>query len=70
MVDKSENYESFEQAMDVLKSTVQNLEKGSSVKLDNLIQNYEKGINAYNYCINKLEQTKKQINIINNNEII
>lgn len=57
-------FESFEEALSVLKSTVGKFEGGQSINLDDLIKNYECGMTAYNYCINKLEETQKKIKII------
>jgi len=58
--------ESFEEAMEVLKTTVNKFDDGKSLNLEDLIQNYEKGMLAYSYCINKLEETQKKIEIIDN----
>lgn len=62
----NEKFESFEEAMEVLKSTVNQFDDGKSLNLEDLILNYEKGMLAYNYCINKLEETQKKIKIIDN----
>lgn len=60
------NFESFEEAMEILKKTVSEFDSGKHIKLDDLIQNYEKGILAYNYCVKKLEETQNRIKIIDN----
>lgn len=62
----NKEFESFEEAMDVLKLTVNQFDNGKSLNLEDLIQNYEKGMLAYNYCINKLEETQNKIKIIDN----
>ena len=62
------NFESFEEAMEVLKLTVSEFDNGKHVKLDDLIENYEKGVLAYNYCIKKLEETQNRIKIIDGKE--
>lgn len=58
------NFKSFEEAMEVLKSTVNEFDNGKHVKLDDLVENYEKGIFAYNYCVKKLEETQNRIKIV------
>lgn len=62
------NFESFEEAMEVLKTTVGEFDNGKHLNLDDLIQNYEKGILAYNYCVKKLEETQNRIKIIDSKE--
>ena len=62
------NFESFEEAMEVLKVTVDEFDNGKHMNLDDLIKNYEKGILAYNYCIKKLEETQNRIKIIDGKE--
>lgn len=62
------NFESFEEAMEVLKITVDEFDNGKHMNLDDLIANYEKGILAYNYCIKKLEETQNRIKIIDGKE--
>jgi len=57
-------FESFEEAIEVLKSTVNKFEDGKSLNLEDLISNYENGMNAYNYCITRLEETQKKVKII------
>ncbi len=59
-------FESFEEAMEVLKSTVSEFDDGKYLNLEDLVQNYEKGILAYNYCVAKLEETQNKIKIIDN----
>lgn len=59
-------FESFEEAMEVLKSTVSEFDDGKYLNLEDLVQNYEKGILAYNYCVTKLEETQNKIKIIDN----
>ena len=62
----NKEFKSFEEAMDILKSTVSQFDSGKSLNLEDLIQNYEKGMLAYNYCIDKLEETQNKIKIIEN----
>ncbi len=59
-------FENFEEAMEVLKSTVSEFDDGKYLNLEDLVQNYEKGILAYNYCVAKLEETQNKIKIIDN----
>jgi len=40
-------FESFEEAMEVLKTTVNKFDGGKSLNLEDLIQNYEKGMLAF-----------------------
>lgn len=58
------NYDSFEIAFDDLKEIVKNFENTENITLENLLNNYEKGMIAYSYCIKKLEDTQKKIKII------
>lgn len=60
----NKEFKSFEEAMDVLKSTVNQFDNGKSLNLDDLIKNYEEGMLAYNYCIKKLEETQNKIKVI------
>ena len=60
----SKEFESFEEAMEVLKSTVNEFDNGKSMNLDDLIKNYEKGMLAYKYWITKLEETQNKIMVI------
>lgn len=61
-----EEYSNFESALKHLKLTVEDMEKNENLTLDELIQNYEDGMNAYKYCINKLNKAEKKIQIIDN----
>lgn len=58
------DYKSFEEALDDLKQIVDKFEKDKDISLDELINNYEQGLKAYNYCAKKLEDTEKKIKVI------
>lgn len=62
----SEKYNDFESALKHLKLTVEDFENNKNLTLDELIENYESGMNAYEYCINKLNEAEKKIQIIDN----
>lgn len=66
MENELNTFDNFEHALDILKNTVENLENGKIIKLDELIHNYERGMSAYNYCIEKLEMTKGKMSMIEN----
>lgn len=60
-------YESFESALEELKNIVQNFENNNNITIDELLYNYEKGMDAYSFCIKKLDDTQKKIKIIDEN---
>lgn len=57
-------YNSFENALEDLKNIIQEFDENVNLSLDDLLANYEKGMKAYSYCAKKLEDTQKQIKII------
>ena len=57
-------YNSFEEALKELKEIVENFENEKEIKMDELLDKYEKGMKAYNYCAKKLDDTQKKIKII------
>lgn len=57
-------YESFESALDELKKIVEIFEENNDITMDELLSNYEKGMNAYKFCTKKLDDTQKKIKII------
>jgi exodeoxyribonuclease VII small subunit len=57
-------YESFESALEELNNIVQKFEKNSDITIDELIDNYEKGMMAYSFCMKKLDNTQKKIKVI------
>lgn len=65
--DKSQNYESFESAFEELKKIVERLENTDNVSIDEMLKSYEMGMSAYSFCMEKLEDTKKKIKIIDSN---
>lgn len=60
-------YESFENALEELKNIVEKFENNKDVTLDQLLENYQKGIKAYTFCMKKLDDTQKKIKIIDEN---
>lgn len=61
------NYEDFESALSDLKDVIQKFEDTDKISIDELLNNYERGMNAYSFCVNKLEDTQKKIKIIDSN---
>ncbi len=57
-------YESFESALEELKNITKKFENKDDITIDELLDNYEKGIKAYSYCMKKLDDTQKKIKII------
>lgn len=57
-------YESFESALEELKNIVQKFENKNDITIDELLNNYEKGMKAYSFCMKKLDDTQKKIKII------
>lgn len=57
-------YENFETALEELKNIVQQFEDNKDITIDTLLNNYEKGMKAYSYCMKKLDSTQKKIKII------
>lgn len=53
----------FEEALDKLEQIVADLESGS-LGLDEAIKKYEDGMKLANFCNNKLNETKKKIEIL------
>jgi exodeoxyribonuclease VII small subunit len=60
-------YESFEKALEELKNIVETFENNKELTLDDLLDNYEKGMKAYVYYMKKLDDTQKKIKIIDEN---
>lgn len=57
-------YTSFEIALEELKSIVLKFENNKDITIDDLLNNYEKGMKAYSFCTKKLDDTQKRIKII------
>lgn len=57
-------YESFESALEQLKTIVLKFENNKDITIDDLLNNYEKGMKAYSFCMKKLDDTQKKIKII------
>lgn len=62
-----DKYDSFESALEDLKKIVQSFENNDDISIDDLLKNYEQGMQAYSYCTKKLEDTQKKIKIIDDN---
>lgn len=58
------DYENFEDALEHLKEIIQEFESNDNISMDQLVKNYEQGMKAYSYCFKKLDDTQKQIKII------
>lgn len=57
-------YESFENAFMNLKKIIHEFEENDNLSIDELLKNYEEGMEAYSFCAKKLEDTQKKIKII------
>lgn len=57
-------YENFEDALEHLKKIIQEFEENENISVDQLVKNYEQGMKAYSYCFKKLDETQKQIKVI------
>ncbi len=57
-------YESFESALEELKNIVEKFENKNDTTIDQLLDNYEKGMKAYSFCMKKLDDAQKKIKII------
>ena len=57
-------YNSFEDALEHLKKTIQEFETNDNISIDDLLTNYEEGMKAYLFCAKKLEDTQKKIKMI------
>lgn len=57
-------YDSFESALEKLKTIIQEFENNDNISIDDLLNNYEEGMKAYSFCSKKLEDTQKKIKII------
>lgn len=60
----SSNYDNFEDAFQKLKKVVEKYEENNNMTLDELVDNYENGIEAYKFCVSKLEKAEQKIKII------
>ena len=60
-------YKDFENAFEDLQKIVMEFENTENLSIDDLLTNYEQGMNAYAYCMKKLEDTQKKIQIIDSN---
>lgn len=58
---ETEKYNNFEEALKILNKTVEKFNRDDNISLDELVKNYQSGIDAYDFCINELENAKKQI---------
>ncbi len=59
-------YDSFESALEELKNIVRKFEN-NDITIDELLENYEKGMKAYAFCMKKLDDTQRKIKIIDEN---
>lgn len=57
-------FESFESALEFLKDIIKNFEENEDISIEELLNNYEEGMEAYSFCAKKLDETKKKIKII------
>lgn len=62
----NEKFNNFEEAFNDLKKIVKKFEEGNNLNLDDIVDNYEEGILAYNYCLNKVVDAEKRIIYIDN----
>lgn len=62
-----EKYDNFESAFEELKKIVNYFENNDNIKIEDLLKNYESGMNAYSFCVNKLNEAQKKIKTIDSN---
>ena len=60
-------FESFESALEYLKKIIKKFEENENISIEELLNNYEEGMEAYYFCAKKLEETQKKIKIIDEN---
>ena len=60
-------YYNFESALEELKNIVRKFENKDDISIDELLENYEKGMKAYSFCMKKLDDTQRKIKIIDEN---
>ncbi|HAS91086.1 MAG TPA: exodeoxyribonuclease VII small subunit [Sedimentibacter sp.] len=60
-------YDNFESALEELKNIVRKFENKDDISIDELLENYEKGMKAYSFCMKKLDDTQRKIKIIDEN---
>lgn len=60
-------YQNFEAALENLKKVVGEFENADNMSIEDLLKNYEEGMEAYSFCMKKLEDTQKKIKIIESN---
>ncbi|OGX23402.1 MAG: exodeoxyribonuclease VII small subunit [Omnitrophica WOR_2 bacterium RBG_13_44_8] len=58
----------FEEALSRLETIVNDLEKGG-LTLEESLKKFEEGIKLSDYCVKKLEEVEKKIEILSNGEI-
>jgi len=58
----------FEEALSKLETIVNDLEKGG-LTLEESLKRFEEGIKLSDYCVKKLEEVEKKIEILSNGEI-
>lgn len=60
-------YDNFESALEELKNIVRKFENKDDISIDELLENYEKGMKVYSFCMKKLDDTQRKIKIIDEN---
>ncbi len=60
-------YDNFESALEELKNIVRKFENKDDISIDELLENYEKGMKAYSFFMKKLDDTQRKIKIIDEN---
>ncbi|MCL5985910.1 MAG: exodeoxyribonuclease VII small subunit [Actinobacteria bacterium] len=58
----------FEEALSRLETIVNDLEKGG-LTLEDSLKKFEEGIKLSDYCVKKLEEVEKKIEVLSNGEI-
>lgn len=60
-------YKNIDDAIENLKKSVDKLEKNDDAELETRMEDYEKGMEAYKYCLAEIDKIKEKIKIIDNN---
>lgn len=57
-------FNTFEEALNVLKDIADRFTASEDMTLDEMLKDYDSGMSAYAYCMDKLDDAQKKIRII------
>lgn len=60
----SDEFKSFEESLSSLRKIAESFENSEEMTLEEMLKGYEEGMKAYSYCMGSLDETQKQIKII------